>query len=236
MLISGIQKLTFIDFPDTPACIVFTLGCNFRCGMCHNPEFVLTEEVLKLKDSCIPEEAFFKFLNQRKGLLEGVVITGGEPTIMHDLIPFIEKVKKEGFKVKLDSNGSRPDIIEKIIQMNVIDYIAMDIKITPDRYKELTPRCVKPEKIKQSVRTIINSGIDHEFRTTMIKEFHDKKTLKDMATEIKGAKRLYLQAFRPDHTLDPTFKQYTPFSVEEMNDIANSVFHANVGEVGVRES
>ncbi|MAG11819.1 MAG: anaerobic ribonucleoside-triphosphate reductase activating protein [Parcubacteria group bacterium] len=235
MLISGIQKLTLIDFPDTPACIVFTLGCNFRCGMCHNPEFVLTEKVLKLKDSCIPEEAFFEFLNQRKGMIEGVVITGGEPTIMYDLIGFIEKIKEMGFKVKLDSNGSRPDIIEKIIQMGVIDYIAMDIKITPERYKELTPRCVKPEKIKQSIRTIINSGIDHEFRTTMIKEFHDIETLKKMASEIQGAQRIYLQPFRPENTLDPAYKQYESFSNEEMENIAHTIFNPHVGEVGVRE-
>ena len=234
MLISGIQKLSLLDFPDTPACIVFKLGCNFRCGLCHNPEFVRTEEVRKIRKACIPEENIFEFLTQRKGFIEGVVITGGEPTIQHDLIPFIREIRNRGFKVKLDSNGSRPEILRKVIEEMLVDYIAMDMKISLDRYKEITPRCVAPEKIRESIRLLIESKIPYEFRSTLIKELHDDKTLKHMSQEIKGAKKIYFQEFRPARTLDPMYGHLTPFTQEEMKTIAHKIFASCVEEAHVR--
>ena len=234
MLISGVQKLSLIDYPDTPACVVFTLGCNFRCGMCHNPEFVLPEYVVKLKESCISEEAFFSFLDTREGLIEGVVITGGEPTVMGDLVPFIQKIKKKGYKVKLDSNGSRPDVLKHIIVHNMVDYIAMDLKTVPELYTHEVQRCTPPKNIRESIRYIIDSGIDHEFRTTAIKEVHDHEVLTKMAQEIKGAQNFYLQEFRPGHTLDPAYAHMTPFEFDEMKGIAQDVFEQHVGHVGVR--
>ncbi len=234
MLISGIQKLSLLDFPDTPACIVFTPGCNFRCGMCHNPEFVLPEKILQIKDSFIPEDAFFAFLQQRKDMLEGVVITGGEPTLMGDLIPFTQKIKNMGFKVKLDSNGSLPQILQKIIDKKIIDYIAMDIKSDPDEYETVAGLCMKPERIRTSIKTIINSGIPHEFRSTLIKEIHTPQILRKMAQEIRGAQNIFLQSFRSEHTLDPAFKQMTSFDEDEMKSIADTIFAPTVKNASVR--
>ncbi len=234
MLISGIQKISLIDFPDTPACIVFTPGCNFRCGMCHNPEFVLPEEILKIKDSFIPEGAVLRFLRARKGMLEGVVITGGEPTIQGDLLTFMKKIRDEGLKIKLDSNGARPEILEQVIEQQLVDYIAMDLKHIPEKYQGVSGRCVQPEKIRSSIRTIVNSGVDHEFRTTVIKEIHTPEIMKKMAREVEGAQNLYLQAFRPGKTLDPAYGTLTTYKDAKLTEFARDIFSPHVMHADVR--
>lgn len=170
MRIGGLQKLSLIDFPQKTAAIVFTQGCNFRCGYCHNPELIYP----KLYQIPIPEEEVFAFLETRVGKLDGVVITGGEPTLQSDLIDFIKKVKAMGFLVKLDSNGSNPEILKKIIDEKLVDFIAMDIKATFDKYNLVCGVSVNLDNIKKSIELIKKSGIRFQFRTT-----YDKTKLVD---------------------------------------------------------
>lgn len=221
MLISGIQKCTTIDYPEHLSCIIFTPGCNMRCRFCHNPEFVLPEKIKKIKDTFIKEDIFFNFLNKRRNLLDGVVITGGEPTLMVDLVSFIQKIKQMGFKVKLDSNGQRPKILKELLQKKLVDYIAMDVKASPDCYKKLTGKFVQVQRIKESIDLLKNQqDICYEFRTTMIKEWHDKKEMEKIGKLINGAEQLHLQTFRPGNTLDPDFATKEGYSVQEMEQFA----------------
>ncbi len=233
MLISGIQKLTLLDFPEKTACIIFTPGCNFRCGYCHNPEFVLPEKILELKNSFIPEEIFFNFLKQRKDLLDGVVISGGEPTIMPDLLSFMSKVKEMGFLVKLDTNGNRPTLLQKAIDNKLVDYIAMDVKTSLEEYPKLVGPVVKPNNIAESVRILVKNEVDYEFRSTLIKEIHSNTTLNQMSSLLQGARRLYLQTFRPGHTLKAEFQTFHPFSKQEMENVS-FIFKNNIEEVSIR--
>jgi pyruvate formate lyase activating enzyme len=233
MLISGIQKCTILDFPGKIACIVFTPGCNFRCGYCHNPEFVLPEKIMKLHSTFIPESAIFNFFEKRKKFLDGVVISGGEPTLMPDLIDFMGKVKQLGFLVKLDTNGNRPEVVRKAITSGVVDYVAMDIKMNVARYAELVGKSVVSNNILESIELIKKSGVDYEFRSTLIKEIHSVSVLEEMAHLVEGARRVYLQTFRPENTLSPIFQTYHPFSGEEMQTIA-SIFKKSSREVCVR--
>lgn len=221
MLISGIQPSTLLDYPEKTACIVFTPGCNFRCGYCHNPEFVLPENIIKLKNDFIPEQSFFNFLSRRKGLLDGVVISGGEPTTAADLIPFMKKIKAAGFLVKLDTNGNRPDIIKHALEKKVVDYIAMDLKTSLTHYQTLVGKLAQPDAIKQSIDLIKNSGIDYEFRSTLLKEVHSAILLDEMSEQIQGARRWYLQTFRPGHTLDTAYQNYHCFSEQELLQLTN---------------
>ena len=217
MLISGIQKCTTIDYPDHLSCIVFTPGCNMRCKFCHNPEFVLPEQIKKIKDTFIPQDAFFNFLQSRKGLLDGVVITGGEPTLMVDLISFIKKIKKMGFKVKLDSNGQRPEILKQVIDQNLVDYIAMDVKASLEQYNELTGKHVRTDKINESITLLKKQEkIPYEFRTTMIKGIHTQKEMQNIGQMLTGANTLYLQSFRAGNTLDKSFSNKQGFTQQEL--------------------
>lgn len=232
MLISGIQKFTLLDFPDKTACIVFTPGCNFRCGFCHNPEFVLPELIAKMKDSFIPEEAVLNFLTARQNLLQGVVVTGGEPTLQPDLLSFLKKVKTMGFLVKLDTNGSRSAILETLLAEKVVDYIAMDIKTSAKEYQSIAGVAVIDD-VKRSIELIKNSGLPYEFRSTLVKELHSKEALEGMAKLLQGAQKFYLQTFRPGHTLDAKFASYHPFSEADMEQMAND-FRKVADNVGVR--
>ena len=220
MLLSGIQPFTLIDYPGKTACIVFTGGCNFRCGYCHNPEFVLPERLAELKGSFIPPDAFFNFLRTRQGLLDGVVVSGGEPTMMPDLLTFLGHIKFLGFSVKLDTNGNRPDIVKEAIARGLIDYVAMDFKTSLAEYQTLVGNRADPKKIAESVQILKSGIIEYEFRSTLIKQVHPEETISQMQAELAGAKNLYLQTFRPATTLNPIFQSYTPFSSDEMSAIA----------------
>lgn len=235
MLISGIQPFTILDYPGKVSCIVFTPGCNFRCGFCHNPEFVLPEKIAELRENFIKEEAFFNFLAQRRRKLDGVVISGGEPTLMPDLEEFIRKIKSLGFLVKLDSNGNRPAVLKRLLDKNLLDYIAMDFKTSLPRYQGLSGQWAVEKNIAESIRLISTSGVDHEFRTTLVKEVHTPEVLHEMCRQIKGVKRLSLQTFRPGITLSPAFANYTPFSEEETGHIAD-LFSASVEEVIIQQA
>lgn len=233
MLISGIQQYTLLDYPQKIACIIFTPGCNFRCGYCHNPEFVLPEKIIQIKDSFIPEEAFFNFLERRKNLLDGVVISGGEPTLMPNLISFIEKIKNLGFLIKLDTNGNRPEILEEVIKKNLVNYVAMDVKTSLDNYPDLVGKFVKTEHIKRSMDLLKLGIVDYEFRTTLIAEIHSEIILKKMIDLLAGAKRFFLQTFRPSTTLDPKFENYHAFSLKKIKQISE-LFKPHIKEVEIR--
>lgn len=231
-----------LDYPGKAACVVFTPGCNFRCGYCHNPEFVLPERIAELKNSFIPEEVFFNFLRERQGvagaqnfepLLDGVVVTGGEPTLMPDLLDFLGKIKSLGFLAKLDTNGNRPQVLSQALERGVVDYVAMDVKTSLEEYPNLVGKLVKPENISQSIGLLKQSGIPHEFRSTLIKETHPRAVLESMAVLMRGAERLYLQSFRSGTTLQADFERYHAFTSEEMTEIAQ-LFRKEVKQVVIR--
>lgn len=211
MLISGVQPFTMLDYPGYTAAIVFTPGCTMRCGFCHNPEFVLPEKIVALKNNFITEQSFFTFLAARRGLLDGVVVSGGEPTLAADLVEFIKKIKYAGFKVKLDTNGNRTDVLEKLLHENLLDYVAMDFKTSLNQYQSLVGKLVKPETIKNSIELLVRSDIDYEFRSTLIAEIHSESILEEMSATLQHAKKWWLQKFRPGVTLKPDFERYTSF-------------------------
>lgn len=187
----GMEKLSLVDYEGKLACTLFTNGCNFKCPFCHNSSLVVEDNY-----SYIEDEEIFSYLQKRKNHLDAVVITGGEPTLMTNLIEKIKAIKQLGYLVKLDTNGSNPDIIKQLVENNLIDYIAMDIKNSFSKYP-LTTNIVNVniDKIKQSIDYIMNCNIDYEFRTTLVKEFHDEEDIKEIALLIKGAKKYFLQCF-----------------------------------------
>lgn len=233
MLISAVQKFTMLDYPDKTSCIVFTPGCNFRCGYCHNPEFVLPEMIAEIRDSFIPEDVFFRFLERRIGKLDGVVITGGEPTLMPGLEKFIHEIKNMGFLVKLDSNGGRPEVLEKLFEKKMLDYVAMDVKTSLDEYPHLVGPRIDPKNIEKSMAMIMKSGVDYEFRTTLVQELHSKEILEKMSSMMQGATRFFLQTFRPAKTLDPKFESFHGFSISQMDEM-KKIFAKNINEIYVR--
>ena len=216
MKISGLQKLTLLDYPGKMACTVFTYGCNFRCGFCHNA-LLVTEE----NNDNITEDEFFAFLKKRQGILDGVCISGGEPTLQKDLPEFIAKIKALGYSVKLDTNGSAPLVLKKLIGENLIDYVAMDIKNSPAKY-DMTCGCeVDMNAVKESVSIIKQSGINHEFRTTTVREFHEKDDFSDIADWIGGNSRYYLQHFEDSGTL--IGENLSAFTKEEMAEFVDNI-------------
>lgn len=233
MIISAVQKLTLLDFPNHTACIVFTPGCNFRCGYCHNPEFVLPEMITEIKESFIDEQTFFSFLHTRKTKIEGVVVTGGEPTMMGDLPVFLQKIKDLGFLVKLDTNGNNPEILQKILEQKLVDYVAMDVKTSLGEYKKLVGERANETNLARSIDLIKSQTPDYEFRSTLMKEIHTPEILASMAELLSGSTKLFLQNFRPAITLNPLFATFHPFSEHEMNDIMK-MFQKNISHVEVR--
>ena len=216
MKISGLQKLTLLDYPGKMACTVFTYGCNFRCGFCHNA-LLVTEE----NGDNISEDEFFAFLKKRQGILDGVCISGGEPTLQKDLSEFIAKIKDLGYSVKLDTNGTNPTLLKKLISKNLVDYIAMDIKNSPKKY-DITCGCkVDTDSIKESVSLIISSGIEHEFRTTTLREYHTAEDFEDIAEWIAGNSSYYLQHFEDSGNL--IGENLTDFSKDEMALFAEKI-------------
>ncbi len=223
MLISGLQPFTTIDYPEKLACILFTAGCNFRCAYCHNSEFVLPEKLKELRDSFIDHDAAMSFLHKRRGLLDAVVISGGEPTMMPDLLDWMHRIKEMGFLVKLDTNGTHPDIVRRAIDSGIVDYIAMDIKSPLSKYSELAQVDVKTEELEKSISIIKNAGIDYEFRSVLIKGFHTLEDIESMAKLAEGAKTYRLLEFRPAQTLCPAFALMNAFGEGEMRDIKGIV-------------
>ena len=198
MRIGGIQKVSLIDFPGKVSTVVFTQGCNFRCEFCHNPSLVLPE----MFDHVVDEGEVLSFLESRKVLIDGVVLSGGEPTIQIDLCQFIEKIKKMGFLVKLDTNGTNPDALRDLYSKNLLDYVAMDIKHVLDKYSIIVGKNIDVRKIRQSISIIMNSGVGYEFRTTTVPKFHSVDDIKRIVSLIDGADCFVLQEFVPDHAIN----------------------------------
>ena len=230
MRIGGYQKLTLIDYPGKIATTVFTVGCSFRCPFCHNPELVLASQFPAPNNM---EEEFFEFLKKRKGKLQGVCITGGEPTIQSDIIDFIKKIKSMGFLVKLDSNGTRPDVLKKVIDEKLVDFIAMDIKNSPKKYSKTAGTKVDIKRIRLSVDLIMNSKIDYEFRTTVVPGIHNERDFEDIAYWIKGAKAYYLQEYRSMKVLDQKLKEKKNTKPIDLEKIKGSI-EANFKKMGIR--
>lgn len=231
MILGGYQKLTLIDFPGKVASTVFTVGCSFRCPFCHNPELVLNGKRHIVNNKI--ENEFFEFLERRKGKLDGVCITGGEPTIQSDLIDFIGKIKKMGFSVKLDTNGSRPDVLRKIINGKLVDFIAMDIKNSPERYNETNGTITDIKRIKLSVDMIMNSKIPYEFRTTVVPGIHKEEDFDRVAQWIKGAESYYLQIYQETKILDQNLKKKTKGQFINLDSISQKI-KGNFGKFGIR--
>jgi pyruvate formate lyase activating enzyme len=226
MKIGGLQKLTLIDFPERLAATVFLIGCNFRCPFCYSSELVLPEKIKN--QPVISQKEFFSFLTQRKGLLEGVVICGGEPTINNSLPSFIKQIKNLGFLVKLDTNGSNPRMLEYLINRKLIDYAAMDIKAPKEKYLDIVKvsgvlknNIIK--KIEKSVDILKQSKIDYEFRTTVVPGLLGKNDILKIADWIKPAKRYYLQGFKGEKTINSEFESLRPYSGEYLLEIQQAI-------------
>ena len=211
MVIGGIQKFSTVDDPGYVVAAIFTVGCNMRCGYCHNPELVLPEQYV----AGIPEEEILEFLQTRRGKLDGVAISGGEPTMHEDLPGFIRRCKAMGYRVKLDTNGTNPEMLRLLIDEGLIDFVAMDIKGPLARYSNIAARPVDLDAIQQSISLI--KTIDHEFRTTIVA---DQLTLEDvdsMGQLVNGAKRYALQYFVPGNTVSPRFHDAVSFTPDIMH-------------------
>lgn len=228
MNIKGLQKLTLLDFPEKLACTVFTGGCNFRCPFCHNASLVT-----HIDDDYISEEEFFAFLSARKGRLDGVCVTGGEPTLDTDLKNFIRKIKALGFEVKLDTNGYRPDVLEDLILSGDVDYVAMDIKNSLDSYpKTIGLKNFDPEKIEKSVEILLAGRVPYEFRTTVVNELHSEEDFYKIGELVKGADKYYLQTFKDSGDLIGT--GLSASTTSQMQAFAK-ILSKNVGNVTIRE-
>jgi pyruvate formate lyase activating enzyme len=233
MQIAAVQKLTLLDFPGKTACTVFVPGCNFRCGYCHNPELVEPKLVEKTAKNLISEEDFFGFLAKRKGMLDGVCVTGGEPTLQKDLPDFLKQIRRRGFLVKLDTNGSRPDVLEKLFKARLLDYVALDVKSSPEGYEKLVGVDVS-EKIQSSKNLIMQSGVPYEFRTTLVRELVDEKEWEKILEFVKGAEKFFLQNFEGKHgCLDSAFEKYHGFTNSELKKMCEQATEF-VGKCGVR--
>ena len=192
MVIQGLQKLTLLDYPEKVACTVFLAGCNFRCPFCHNASLVIDTH----KNKEISREEFFSFLNKRKGILDGVCVTGGEPLIQSGIEEFLKEIKDIGFLIKLDTNGSFPDKLKRIVELGLADYVAMDIKNSQENYgKTIGIEDYDISKVHKSVNYLLRGNVPYEFRTTVVRQFHQRSDFESIGRWIKGAERYYLQQF-----------------------------------------
>ena len=216
MILKGLQKLTLLDFPGKMAATVFAGGCNFRCPFCHNGSLVIPERF----GETLPEEEFFAFLNKRRGILEGVCVSGGEPTLyphIEEIIQFIEKIKKLGFLVKLDTNGSNPEMLEALTDKGLLDYVAMDIKSSKKRYSSaIGIDGYNTSKIEKSVDILKKCKVDFEFRTTVVNELHSEEDFEDIGKWLEGDYKLFLQTFTDSGDLIAS--GYSAHSEEKMKD------------------
>lgn len=231
MRLGGFQKLTLIDYPGKIATTVFTVGCSFRCGFCHNPELVLSEMFPPLSNM---EQDFFSFLEKRKGKLDGVCITGGEPTIQPDILPFMRRVKELGYAIKLDSNGTRPDVLRKVFTEDLADYVAMDIKSSLENYSLAAGVKVDTARIERSVELIRCSGLPYEFRTTVVPAIHTEQDFSKIGEWLNGSRAYYLQEFRPQRTVDPAFGKKNAKQLDL--DAICAALKPNFAKVEVRRS
>lgn len=227
MIIAGLQKLTLLDYPGKTAAIVFTYGCNFRCPYCHNA-LIVTE---KLQDE-ISENEVFAFLEKRKGILDAVCITGGEPTLQKDLRAFIVKVRELGYAVKLDTNGTNPDLLDELLSEGLVDYVAMDIKNSPEKYNATASVGTDMSKIMKSISLIKDKAPDCEFRTTITAELHSEKDIESICELIGKDCKYYLQQFKDSGFL--ISGTHSPWDVNELHKLNEKLcqkgFNASIRE------
>lgn len=221
MKIAGLQKTTLIDYPGRVAATVFLSGCNFRCPFCYSPELVLPEDIKDHPE--LSEKDFFDFLESKKGLLEGIVVCGGEPTLNSDLPEFLRKIKEMGFLVKLDTNGSDPNMLSSLISGGLVDYVAMDVKTAKDKYLDVVKGLGSVDKIEKSIAVLKEGKVDYEFRTTVVPGVHSKEDILNIAEWIKPAKRYFLQNFRGEKTIDPAFTGVKPYPEAFLKEIRDEI-------------
>lgn len=222
MRIGGIQKTTLIDYPGKLAATIFVSGCNFRCPFCYNPDLVLPEEIEK--HPSIPPEDVLTFLKERKKFLSGVVLGGGEPTIYDDLPDFAKEIKQLGYLIKLDTNGYNPEILQKMIKEDLLNYIAMDIKAPKEKYIKASGKEVEIERIEESIQVLKKSKIDYEFRTTVVPGLLAKKDILKIAQWIKPAAKYFLQTFQnTTRTVDPDFMKIQPYSDSFLQEVLEEI-------------
>ncbi|MGA2477919.1 MAG: anaerobic ribonucleoside-triphosphate reductase activating protein [Spirochaetia bacterium] len=215
MVIGGLQKFSLVDFPGMIAAIVFSRGCGFRCPYCHNPELVDPKKYAE----AIPQGAVMDFLAARKGQLQGVVVTGGEPTLHADLPDFLTAIRGLGFATKLDTNGSNPDMLFGILERGLVDYVAMDIKAPLASYGRLVAAPVRTQDIKRSISLIIESGVTHEFRTTYLEPELSVDDMREIALMVRGCRLFVVQSFRPTATLDQSYRSHPSPSAARMEEM-----------------
>ena len=220
MTFSGFFKSDLVNYPGYVASTVFTCGCNFRCPYCHNPEFVIMGSDETYFGETYTEEEILEHLKKRKGFLDALVVSGGEPTLHAELLDFLRKAKELGLKIKLDTNGSRPEVIKALIGEGLLDYVAMDLKVPLEKYNLV--RFNSPDVIEESIKLLKNSKIDYEFRTTCPKVFLQEHDFAEMA-KLVGNSPWYLQTFNPSKTLDPAYNDVSSYSKEELNAIISSL-------------
>ena len=216
MHISGLQKTTLLDYPGKVACTVFLAGCNLRCPFCHNASLVV-----RPPEDAVTEEEFFAFLRKRKGILDGVCVTGGEPTLRPGLPGFLKKIKELGYLVKLDTNGTNPELLKTLVSAGLVDYVAMDIKNAPSRYAEICGGADVIGPVKKSAEFLMRGSVDYEFRTTCVKPYHDIEAMEEIGGWLAGAKQYYLQKFVDSGDLIGT--NVSELSKDEMEQLRKAV-------------
>jgi pyruvate formate lyase activating enzyme len=227
--IKGVQKLSLIDYPGKLCATIFLGGCNFRCPYCYNTKLVLEPDSLP----GITEREILGLLMERRGFLDGLCVGGGEPTIHRELPQFLYKVKSLGLLVKLDTNGSRPGMLEELLERRLVDYVAMDIKVPLRRYREVVGREIPLSALDRSIKLLRRGQIDYEFRTTVVPGVVSEGDLLEIADFLKGSKRYVIQQFRPVNTLNPFLTEVKPYPKEELQRFREEVFHY-FGECKIR--
>lgn len=219
--IKGFLETSFVDWPGKICSVIFFSQCNFRCLYCHNAELVLQPDTIKT----IGFDTIMQYLSSQKGWIDGVCVSGGEPTL-HPALPLVlAALKEKGFLTKLDTNGSNPEVLQSLLSEGLVDYIAMDVKasLNEKSYCKITQASDMLGLVRKSIRIIIDSGIEHEFRCTVLPSFHNIEEIVEIARELNGAHRLRIQNFRPDHTLDPDLKSHQPFTDEMIDNLQQRV-------------
>jgi pyruvate formate lyase activating enzyme len=222
MIIGGLMKTSFIDWPTKICSTLFIAGCNFRCGWCHNPELVDAEMIERLE--AVSENEVLTAVTERKKYIDGVCITGGEPLLSPDVVKLIRKIKDKGLEIKIDTNGSVPTLLKSLIDEGLVDYVAMDIKAPKDKYDDMTGVKVNMSLIEESIKILRQSNINYEFRTTVVKGLLDPADIVAIGKWLKGSKALYLQSFvSSEKTLDASWRGRKTYTPDEMREMCASV-------------
>lgn len=231
MRIAGLHRSSLIDYPDHICCVVFTRGCNLRCPYCHNG--AILDPLKPSPEEDMPLHKFWDFLERRRGLLDGVCVSGGEPTLQADLESFLQQVRAMGFKVKLDTNGTDPITLAHCLEEGLLDYVALDVKMPPDRYQEMGGGRYAGDSVYRSAALLMGSSVDYEFRTTVVPGLHAESDIREIGMALQGAKRCFIQNFRPDNALDLRLRERAPFPASRL-EAFRAALEPWVERVGIR--